>query len=200
MGRACGHSPLAQRRSDAVSFMAGQCAKPGGSWQRASRFPPGARCHGPRLAHRPGAVRTDSDSTLARISARRCARGALLANCCVLAPPPGPRWRHFVGWANEGDGPVRGERPAPDALRAARAVAERGKLRGPTRNGGNRTRVASEAKVRALDAAMRGKSHAPRVSLRRVCVFPRCDGGARLLGGRQNARTVAARMNSVVAP
>jgi hypothetical protein len=31
-------------------FMAGSCAKPGGSWQRASRFPPGARCHGPRVA------------------------------------------------------------------------------------------------------------------------------------------------------
>jgi hypothetical protein len=49
-----------------VSFMAGQCAKPGGSWQRASRFPPGARCHGRAFLRGAAGVARVHDATNAR--------------------------------------------------------------------------------------------------------------------------------------
>jgi hypothetical protein len=50
----CGGAPeatlLLPRGETMPCLMAGKCAKPGGSWQRASRFPPGARCHEPRAS------------------------------------------------------------------------------------------------------------------------------------------------------
>jgi hypothetical protein len=53
-------------------------------------------------------------------------------------------------------------------------------------NGENRTRVACRSNARAVDAAMRGKSHRPRASRRPVCVFrglrrgvPGCRGPAK---------------------